>query len=125
MDRRIEAVAFSRTVNQVLTGDQIDRLVLSARKVPSGFAFCSSIPVSSFFAYFYCYPRRLDALSHYFDCPSLIISLREDCPLRFARTSRGRKIEASYNCVMTFTVSRAQNAHYIGERTRSKCMRLY
>lgn len=32
VDRRIEAAAFSRTVNQVLTGDQIGRLVLSARK---------------------------------------------------------------------------------------------
>lgn len=53
-DRWIEA-AFSRTVNQVLTGYQIGQLVLSARMdAASGFRFLSA--ASLFFAYFYCYP---------------------------------------------------------------------
>lgn len=65
VDRRIETAAFSRTVNQVLTGDQIGRLVLSARKDGASGRLCflfADVPgVSSFFAYFYCYSRRLGA----------------------------------------------------------------
>lgn len=69
-----EAVAFSRTVNQVLTSDQIDRLVLSTRKNgASGLRFLFvgvSGSSSSFFLFanFYCYPRSFGASSRYFDC---------------------------------------------------------
>lgn len=95
VDRRIEATAFSRTVNQVLTGDQIGRLVLSARKdgASGALLFVGWCRVSSFFAYFYCYPWRLGASSRYFDCPPLIISLREDCVLLEQRAAGRREID--------------------------------
>lgn len=95
VDRRIEAAAFSRTVNQVLTGDQIGRLVLSARKDgASGLCFLfADAGCRRFFAYFYCYPWRLGASSCYFDCPPLIISLREDCVLLEQRAAGRREID--------------------------------
>lgn len=90
MDRRIEAAAFSRTVNQVLTGDQIVRLVLSARKAgASGLCFLfvnAGVVVFCVFLLLFVAPRRVILLFRLSAVDHLVTGR-----LRFARTSRDRK----------------------------------
>lgn len=89
VDRRIEAAAFSRTVNQVLTGDQIGRLVLSARKDGASGLCCSPMPSVVVFCVFlllFATPRRVISLFRLSAVEHLVTG--RPCS---ARTTRGRK----------------------------------
>lgn len=94
VDRRIEAAAFSRTVNQVLTGDQIDRLVLSyGEEGASGLRFLfvgAGIVVFCVFLLLSAAPRRVISLIRLSAVNHLVTGR-----LCFARAAGRRKIELS------------------------------
>lgn len=121
VDRRIEAAAFSRTVNQVLTGDQIGRLVLSARKDgASGLCFLLADAGCRRFL-------RIFTVIHDASARHLVILTVRRWSSRYGKTvfcSNNARQEdmrsiVSYNCATAFTVSRirVQNTRYTGGKT--------